>query len=380
MIRILQVIGSLGYAGVEAVVMNYYRHIDRQKFQFDFITCSPQPERYDNEIKMLGGRIFRLPSRSSNPFAYMKSLRKVIIENGYSIIHIHQNSASMAMDAFVARLCGVKTIIGHSHNTKCDVLWQHYIFKPFVNLLLTNRMACSPAAGKWVFGNKKDVFILHNAIDASRFNFNEDLRLVARKDLSVEDKFVIGYVGRLYDFQKNVFRLIDIFTCVLNKNKNACLLLIGDGPDKSGIEKIIKERKIEEHVKILGKRDDINILMMAMDVFLLPSNFEGLPVVVVEAQGSGLNCVISDRVPAPDLIHSISVLSLDQSNEYWAEQIIKNSSNYAKREDAQELIINGGYDLSHEVERLEQYYMMSGVRKDKRNKSNIKISSEAKND
>ena len=126
MIRVLQVVGSLGYAGVEAVVMNYYRHIDTNQVQFDFISCSQSKQRYDDEIINRGGVIHRCPSRSRNPFSYMRALKKIISENKYEIVHIHQNSASMTMDARVAKSCGVKTIIGHSHNTRCNVLWQHY--------------------------------------------------------------------------------------------------------------------------------------------------------------------------------------------------------------------------------------------------------------
>ena len=135
--RVLQIVGSLGYAGLEAVVMNYYRHVNKEHIQFDFITYSLNRERYDDEIEQLGGRIFRLPSRSRRPLEYMKSLYGVIRENNYQIVHVHQNSASMMMDGIVARLCGVPVVIGHSHNTRCNVLWQHYLFRPFVNVLIS---------------------------------------------------------------------------------------------------------------------------------------------------------------------------------------------------------------------------------------------------
>ena len=139
--------------------MNYYRHIDTDQIQFDFVTCSQIPERYDEEISKMGGIIHRLPSRSRKPIQYMRELKKLIKKHNYKIVHIHQNSASMTMDGIVAKSCGVPVIIGHSHNIRCNVLWQHYLFKPFVNSVLTHRFACSEDAGRWVFGNKAFLLI-----------------------------------------------------------------------------------------------------------------------------------------------------------------------------------------------------------------------------
>lgn len=228
MIRILQVIGSLGYAGVEAVVMNYYRHIDHNKVQFDFVTCSSGPERYDDEIIQLGGRIFRLPSRSRKPFAYMLALRNVLKENNYRIVHIHQNSASMAMDALVARSLGIPTIIGHSHNTRCNVVWQHWLFRPIVNHVVTDRFACSVAAGEWVFGRRNDVRIVNNAIDTDLYLFDESIRNTIIDNYGLQGKFVVGFVGRLQE-QKNPYRLLDVFRCLLEKRPGSCLVIVGGG-------------------------------------------------------------------------------------------------------------------------------------------------------
>lgn len=220
MVRVLQVIGSLGYAGVEAVVMNYYRHIDRTKVQFDFVTCSQKPERYDEEILQMGRRIFRLPSRSRKPFSYMIALKRLIKEHGYKIVHIHQNSASMAMDGIVAKSCHVSAVIGHSHNTRCNVMWQHFLFKHFVNHVVTHRFACSEDAGKWIFGNRKDIRMVNNAIDSRKYHFNEVIRGRVRQKLGLKDLFVVGFVGRLHE-QKNPFRILDIFR-ELSETKENC--------------------------------------------------------------------------------------------------------------------------------------------------------------
>lgn len=355
MIRVLQVIGSLGYAGVEAVVMNYYRYIDREQVQFDFITCSQKSERYDDEITKYGGKIYRLPSRSRKPFAYMKELKHVIRKNNYRIVHIHQNSASIAMDAIIAKMSGVAVIIGHSHNTRCNVLWQHYLFKPIVNLFLTDRFACSEAAGKWIFGNRDDIKIVNNAIDSEKYHFNQKTREITRKSIGLNNEFVVGCVGRLYDKQKNLFRVIEIFESVVKLNKNAILIMVGDGPDKVKIQEYIKKLKLSDRILLLGKRDDVSQLMMSMDVFLMPSYYEGLPVVIVEAQASGLPCVISENVPAPNLINKLKILSLEMSNDEWAKTIVHCCNNY--RSEAKTKLIDGHYDISHESKWLQEFYL-----------------------
>ncbi len=355
MIRILQVIGSLGYAGVEAVVMNYYRHIDTKKVQFDFITCSKEPERYDSEIEERGGRIYRLPSRSRKPFDYMRCLEKVIKVNEYDIVHIHQNSASIAMDAIVAKKCYVKMIIGHSHNTSCNVLWQHYLFKPIVNKVVTDRFACSEAAGKWIFGKRKDIVLVHNAIDSNIYSFNVEKRNNKRHELGLDDKFVVGYVGRLYDGQKNLFRLLDIFNEVRVKNNNAALIMVGDGPDRQKLEEYALTKGLQDSMYFLGKRDDVYCLMMTMDVFLMPSLYEGLPVVIVEAQATGLRCVISDKVPAPNLIDNTAVVSLDRTNSEWANAIL--SDTVFERSFATKMVMDRHYDISHEAKWLQEFYL-----------------------
>ena len=318
MIRVLQIIGSLDYAGVETVVMNYYRHIDRAKVQFDFVTCTKKEERYTKEILSMGGIIYNLPSRSREPFAYMKKLKQVIQENKYSIVHIHQNSASMTMDAIVARRCGVKTIIGHSHNTACNILWQHYLLKPLVNFFVTDRIACSKDAGNWVFGNRQDLRIINNAIDAEIFNFDKSMRDLYRKELELEDKYVVGFVGRFHE-QKNLTRLIEIFRKI--NDENVALLLIGEGPEKDVL--VEKTTDISHRVKFLGRREDVNYLMSAMDVFVMTSIYEGLPVVVVEAQASGLHVVVSDKVPAPDILGMIDIVGLDETDDFWVEKIMQ---------------------------------------------------------
>lgn len=354
MIRVLQVTGSLGYAGVEAVVMNYYRNVDKDKVQFDFITCSREKQRYDDEILEAGGRIYRLPSRSRSPFLYMKELKKVLCENEYDIVHIHQNSASMCMDAVVARMCHVKTIVGHSHSTSCYVKWQHYLFKPFVNYFLTDCFACSKEAGEWIFGKKQEVKILNNAIDCERYRWNKEKRIATRKELNLDDQFVVGYVGKLHK-QKNPYKIIDVFCEIKKIEDRACLLFVGDGPERENMENEVQKKKLQNDVLFLGQRDDANLLMMAMDAFLFPSSYEGLGLVAIEAQATGLKCIVSENVPAPDLTGLMKVVRLEESNEVWAKKVLEPIC--FERSSAPQYIRMGGYDIAHEAKELETFYL-----------------------
>ena len=352
--RVLQIVGSLGYAGLEAVVMNYYRNVNKEHVQFDFIVCSPNRQRYDDEIEQSGGRIFRLPSRASRPLEYMKALYRVIRDNNYQIVHVHQNSASMVMDGIVARLCGVPVVIGHSHNTRCNVLWQHYLFRPFVNLLIKHRWACTKEAGKWVFGNR-EVKILRNAIDAKRFQFNEAIRTGIRRELGLTDQLLVGFVGRLH-YQKNPYRMLEIFADVLKIQDNAHLLIVGDGEEREGMIQTCRELNILPNVHFVGQVTNVHEMMMAMDVFLFPSLFEGLGVVAIEAQATDLPCVVSENVPAPDLTGKLSVCRLEDENEVWVKAILKNVS--SNRSDTSSKIREGGYDIVHEAVCLEDYYKL----------------------
>jgi glycosyltransferase involved in cell wall biosynthesis len=347
-------VGSLGYAGVEAVVMNYYRNMDISRVQFDFVVCSPTKQRYDDEVLKRGGRIYRLPSRSGTPISYMRELKKIIREYKYRIVHIHQNSASMVMDAFVAKQCGVPVIIGHSHNTSCNVRWQHYMFRLFVNHVVTHRFACSEAAGKWVFGKRKDVQVIPNAVDVERFYFKQEIRKRYREELGLKNKYVIGFVGRLHE-QKNLERLLQILEKI--EDEDTVLLLVGEGPQMP--ELIEKSKSFSERVLFLGRRDDVGELMAAMDVFVMTSIYEGLPVVIVEAQAAGLHCVISDRVPAPDLIGQLDVVNLDESDDVWIQKLFRKNSH--DRTQVKEQIQQAGYDIRLEAEKLQNFYLKACI-------------------
>lgn len=354
MIKVLQVIRSLGYDGISNFVMDYYRHIDRSQFDFHFTSSSREPDPLDAEILSLGGTIHKLPSRNRKPVDYMRELYRLLKREHFDIVHIEQNSASMAMDAFVCRLCGVRVIIGHSHNTSCNALWQHHLFKPFVNFLVTHRFACSEEAGKWVFGNNPHVTIVRNAIDATKYYYNEAQRAEIRKGLAVEGKMVVGFVGRL-EAQKNLFRCIDIFQLLHQKHNDSVLLLVGDGTQKKSLQHYAAEKGLSESCIFTGRRQDVNHLLQAMDIFLLPSLYEGLGIVCIEAQAADLPCIVSTNVPAPNIIGKCRYVSLDCSDEEWAEAVLSMQSDTRKNQS--EAFAHSGYEIHNEAHVLAEYYL-----------------------
>lgn len=314
-IIVAQVMGKWLGNGVESVIMNYYRHLDHSKVQFDFI-CDEDSTRipYD-EIKKLGGRVFLVP-KYQNLSKYLKALEKLFKENQYHIVHSNINTLSV-FPLYAAKKAGVPVRISHSHSTSNPKEWKRNLIKnilrPFSKRYATDYFACSEVAGRYLFGNKTydrgEVKIIHNAIDIEKFKFDEVARKKLRKELGIKDNtVVIGHVGRFVQ-QKNHTFLVDVFKEYHKKNPDSKLLLVGSGPLEDKIKKKVEKLGLKDSVLFLGQRDDINKLYSAMDVFCLPSLYEGLPVVGVEAQASGLPCVFSDKITNDTVITKDTTLS-----------------------------------------------------------------------
>ena len=360
-IRIAQIMGKWVGGGVEAVVMNYYRHIDRDKIQFDFI-CDDDSTRIPiEEIEKLGGKVILIPPYQK-VFKYHKTLKKVLQEGQYKIVHSHINALSV-FSLWAAKSAGVPVRIAHSHSTSNKKEWKKTLLKnilrPFSKVFATDYFCCSELAGRWLFGNKTydqgKVYLLNNAIDVDKFKYDEKIRKEKRKELNINDnQLVIGHIGRFVQ-QKNHEFLIDIFNEIHKQDKNAILLLIGEGPLKEKIQNKVNELGLDKNVQFLGQRNDVNELYQAMDMFLFPSLYEGLGMVLIEAQCSGLACVASTEVPfIAKLNRNVSFLSLNQPVEFWAKEIM--SYNGIERETSTENINFNGYNISNEVKCLEDKY------------------------
>ena len=361
-IRIAQIIGKWVGGGVEAVVMNYYRHIDRNKIQFDFICDEDSTNIPYEEIKELGGKVILIPPYQE-VIKYHKTLKKILKEGNYKIVHSHINTLSV-FSLCAAKSAEVPIRIAHSHSTTNKKEWKKNLMKqilrPFSKVFATDYMCCSEFAGRWLFGNKSydqgKVYLLNNAIDLDKFKYNEKIRNQKRKELNINNStLVIGHVGRFVE-QKNHRFLIDVFNEVHQKNKDSILLLVGQGPLMEEIKTKVKTLGLIESVKFLGQREDVNELYQSMDVFLLPSLYEGLGMVLIEAQVAGLPCVVSTAVPLiAKICDNINFIDLNENIERWVNAILNTS--YNKRIEYIKEASENGYDIKLEVNKLEQYYI-----------------------
>ena len=362
-IKIFQLVGSYKGGGVEAVVMNFYRNIDRNKIQFTFVCDEDSTDIPYEEIEKLGGKIIIVPSYSK-PFKYHNALKKALKEDDYKIIHSHISTMSV-FSLFAAKCAGVPVRIAHSHSTtnkkekKKNLMKQ--VLRPFSKIFATDYMCCSELAGRWLFGDKEydkgNVYLLNNAIDLDKFKYNEALRKKKRKELGIkDDTLVIGHIGR-FVAQKNHDYLIDIFNEIHKKNNNSVLLLAGQGPLMEDIKNKVKELNLDNSVKFLGQRNDANELYQAFDVFLLPSLYEGLPVVGVEAQAAGLLCYLSDDMTKETKVLDITkFMSLNNTPEEWADNILNDVKKY-KRIDTSKEMTAKNFNIKEEAKKLEEYYL-----------------------
>lgn len=324
MIRVAQVMGYMNGGGVEQVVMNYYRHIDRTKVQFDLIVCEGSGMVPRDEVESLGGRVFMVPSygRLSR---YMWELERLFREEQWPIVHSHINALSV-FPLRAAKRAGVPVRIAHSHSTsgKGEPLRgiMKSVLRNFSNVYPTHRFACGDLAGKWLFGNDAEFEIVRNAIDLDRFAFDRTVRSRVREELHIPNgTFVIGNVGRFMS-QKNHTFLIEAFRVFHGKHPDSLLLLIGEGELRSIIEITARDAGIGSSVRFLGQRSDVADLYQAFDVFALPSLYEGLCVVGVEAQRSGLPCVFSDAITKEiSLTEKVRFLPIDDPR-VWANALM----------------------------------------------------------
>lgn len=357
-IRILHILQRMEAGGTQALLMNIYRNMDRNKVQFDFLVEYSNKEFYDDEIISLGGKIYYTNVRRDfNILKFQKKLKEILETGEYNIVHVHTYSIGYFCLS-VAKKCGVKVRIAHSHNNETVKDFKYIpklILQKLYTIHATDLFACSEEAGKYLFKNKK-FNVLKNAIDSEKFIYNETNRLKIRKELGIEDAFVVGHVGRLHA-QKNHKFLLKIFKKIKEQQKNAKLLLIGNGPLEKEIKEEIYNLNLENDVIFLGNRKDMELIYMAMDVFVFPSLFEGLGIVAIEAQAAGLPVVCSDTLPTEvEITPNIKKLSLDDTIEKWVETSIELGKRQINKK-TREFIIDSGFDLKNIVTKLEKFYI-----------------------
>jgi len=359
-IRILQVVVSMNSGGIENMLMNLYRTIDRDVIQFDFLLHIDEESFFEKEIIQLGGRIHRVPAlKLTNINNYLKSLDAFFQKENYQCVHSHISVVSYFV-LKIAKKNNVKIRIAHSHEAH-DSIWDHPLHKvPFILILrrvinkpLTHRFACGRDAGQWLFG-KMPFKVINNAIDAKKFIYDEKIATVEKKKLNLIGKTVFGNVGR-FCAQKNHMFLIDVFEQLHKRINNAHLVLIGDGELKAGIEKRVKEKKLEQAVSFLGVRKDVYRLLSAIDYILMPSLFEGLPVSLVEAQANGLRVFGSDKIARETNITGLIDFIPIHDKTVWVEHILNNLT--YSRENNYNKIVAANYDIEANAAFLTNFYL-----------------------
>ena len=357
-IRVLEIVTDMRRGGLETMLMNYYRHIDRDLVQFDFLVHRDFRADYDDEIESLGGKIYRLPRLVPWSPSYHKALDKFFAEHTeYRIVHVHQDCLSSVI-LKAAEKRGIPVRIAHSHNSNQDKNLKYFVklyYRRQIPQYATHLFSCGQAAGEWMFQGAP-FEILNNAIDARQYQFDPTRARQKRLELGIpEGGFVMGHVGR-FSPQKNHDFLLDIFAEVHRQQKNAFLLLVGDGSLRLDVEKKVHSLELNSNVIFTGVRNDVPDLMQAMDVFVFPSLYEGLPVTMIEAQAAGLPCFISDKVPLECKITDlVTQIPLQAPAEQWAEQIL--SAHHLERKDTYSQIAAAGFDIVERAEWLQNFYL-----------------------
>lgn len=371
MIRVAQILGKMNGGGAEQVVMNYYRAIDREQVQFDFYLFKGSKYVPVEEIKSLGGRLFVLPTLK-HPIKYVRTLRRLLSENNYQIMHCHLSTLSF-LPLLAGKQAGIPVRILHNHSTSGGTRewlrnFAKMLFKPLARMHATDRFACSAHAARWIYGHvpvcdlddinapRGSAILMRNAIDTELFRFSNQKRVQTRKALGVKSGMLLfGNVGRFCP-QKNQQFLMDIFTQIAAQHSNSKLILVGVGNDMELIRARAVAAGLSSKVIFAGQRSDVDRLYSAMDCFILPSNYEGLGMAGIEAQCAGTQCLFSDHVPLEVRITpNAHFLSLNTSAHDWAFAAINLAG--IKHNDAAEETAVAGYDIHTEAAKLKDFYL-----------------------
>lgn len=365
MIRVLHLVTIMNRAGQETFLMNVYRQSDRTKLQFGFLCSSMEEGDYDDEICKLGGYVYHFELNvKKGKLRHFDNYKRLVNEiskfrEDYDIFHIHNYHAfDLSIEASAALKAGFQKVIIHSHSSFADEhLFLHKLFRHRIHRLPVKRLACSKEAGNWMYCN--DSFtIISNGIDAEQFRFDNDVRLTVRKELALDDKFTIGHVGR-FEQVKNHVHIVNVFKEFVSKYPNSVLLLVGDGHLYNQIKAFVEENGINDNVRFLGIREDVNRIYQAMDAFFFPSVYEGLGMVAIEAQAADLPCLLSSSIPNKvDITDNIIRCNLDAPLENWIDALfkIKQLSESRNRKDMMNIIRNSGFDSRTSVDELYNIY------------------------
>lgn len=357
MIKILHVINSTNFGGIPSMILNYYSNMDRNEIHFDFVCHQKEDGESAKIFKSMGSKVFYIPRKRDSVFKYISELNKIIKNEKYEVIHVHQNLSSY-LALIVAYKNKIPVRIAHAHGadlSKKNILIRisMYISHFLIKFFSTKCLACSNDSLKYVFGRKNEkTIILPNAIYINKYKYNKDNRNRIRKELNILDNVtLLGTVGRMSKEKNHIF-LIQLLPKLLEKNKNYKLVIVGDGEEYERCLSLAKELKVDNNIIFTGAREDIPALMSAFDIFLFPSLNEGLGIVAVEAAASGLHIIMSNNIPKDlDFIPESKYVVLNVNN--WIEEINKTS---IKRINCENELNENGYNIFEATKKLEYIY------------------------
>lgn len=354
MINILYTVNGLRVNGMSAVIMQYIKNLNKTEYSFSIFTDEID-SRFLPDLKNNGVQIIQSKMRRKNQYKYYRELVQLFKKQHFDILHAHGNSATIAVELVAAKRCDVPMRIAHSHNTTCNHKIIDKLLRPFFYASYTHGIGCGVEAGKWLFKDKPHV-VIKNGVDLGEYAFDPELRDGIRRELGVTSQTIIGHIGRFTD-QKNHIFLLDVFKRYLQLNPNSVLLLVGNGPLEEKTKDVAKELGIIDKVIFYGTTTKTSALYSAMDYFVFPSKYEGVPLTLVEAQANGLGCLISDKVSSEVIITSlIEVLSLESPNE-WARRIpIKFVREKEISIEAIGRLRENGFGIEEVVEKIDSLY------------------------
>lgn len=364
MIRILHSVSNMDRAGIETMLMNYYRHMDHTKIQFDFLCNKKKPGAYDDEIRELGGRIFRTPGLNPGRYPQYLSFMKVLFRDypEYRIVEAH-NGALGVYALHAAKVNKIPVRIFHAHGATITKDWKlpiKLVCKSLLPMNMNQRFTCGVAAAKCYFGKKLtdagEFVLIPNAIEIEQFSFESSVRERMREKYGLTDKHVVGHVGR-FMAQKNHTFLLDAFAAFKKKDRLAHLVLLGDGELMPAIKEKAEQLGIANSVSFVGAVSNVNEWYQAFDLFVLPSIWEGLPVVGVEAQAADLPCIFAKSITAEiGILEKTQFVGLEESLDNWTAAMCRALS-MTGRKNVRDVIAAHGYDIYAEAEKLQERYL-----------------------
>lgn len=343
--------------GITNVIFNYLSAMEAGEATFDFVSLNDPDKYYSEVVRRNQGEVFVIRRSPSNIYEYIIKLIEVIKRNTYDIVHIHGNSHTLVLELLAAKFAGCQIRIVHAHTTQCNSLLLHKVLSPFFDILCTHRLACGEDAGRFMFGTKS-FKVMNNGVDTEKYAFNLEKRNKIREQIGWTDNIVIGHIGYFMPLKNQSF-IVDVFERLYQQNPNNRLLLIGDGPLRGEVERKLEEKGLRNVSCLTGNIDNVDDYLNAIDVIVMPSLYEGLPLTLIEQQVNGLVCVVSNNITHEvDKTGNLKFLSLDSSIADWAEAVMEEDGQ--SREDrsrkAVVSITAAGYNIKEQAKKLEDFY------------------------